>query len=533
MIKSNEKRVNIDLTSKKAIPWWKSISIEPVVFLYMLAIYVNIPTDEALLYRQVCYKLYNISLCNSMNLIKLNKTYIYENMEDTIQKYASIYVMYFNFVYSIPSIFISIICGVWSDKYSHKIPMIFASIGCILSTIVNLFVSIIKYNLSLEILFLSNILLSLFGSTSTMFSIVYNYISHITTIENRTQRIAIIESCLMFGSTIGLILSGILIDLTNFQYCFLFIIFVHLINIIYIIFNVKEVIQPKDNMKSYKNFYEILFFCNDIKDSFRVLFKQREFNQRKYLLLAIFGLLSSILTSIGESSVIYLYLKKSPLSFSQSLYGIFRGLKSFGLGLGLLFLLPILRYLFNISDMTCAILGTLTKCTSDFLYAMNHSKTFIFMIPLFGMLSSYVVVGVRSYISKLCNLDEEGKIFSIVASLESIDALIGSLLFNILYSYTISTYPKLIFILAFFLHFLTLPIFIYILFNDNHLNRRNIIVEQMKKISTIKNNNSFNQSHVRYSSLINYLERNNRKFIYDYNNFDNDKNEIRYILQHK
>ncbi|CAM4876461.1 unnamed protein product [Rotaria socialis] len=404
----------------------------------MLAVYINIPTDEALLYRQVCYKLYNISLCNSMNTNRINKIDIYKSMEDIIQKHASIYVMYFNFVYSIPSIFISIMCGVWSDKYSHKIPMIFASIGCILSTIVNLFVSVIKYNLSIEILFLSNIFLSLFGSTSTMFSVIYNYISHITTIENRTQRIAIIESCLMFGSTIGLILSGILIDLTNFQYCFLFIIFVHCINIIYITFYVKEVIPTRQNIKSFKNFYETLFFYNDIRDAFRVLFKPREFNQRKYLLLAIFGLLCSIL------------------------YGIFRGLKSFGLGLGLLFLLPILRYLFNISDMTCAILGTLSKCTTDFLYAMNHSKTFIFMIPLFGMLSSYVVVGIRSYISKICNLDEEGKIFSIIASLESIDALIGSLLFNILYSYTISTYPSSIFILACFLHFLTLPIFIIV-----------------------------------------------------------------------
>ncbi|CAF3176406.1 unnamed protein product [Rotaria socialis] len=530
MIRQNEK-VNIFFTSKKSAPWWKSISIEPVVFLYMLAVYINIPTDEALLYRQVCYKLYNISLCNSMNTNRINKIDIYKSMEDIIQKHASIYVMYFNFVYSIPSIFISIMCGVWSDKYSHKIPMIFASIGCILSTIVNLFVSVIKYNLSIEILFLSNIFLSLFGSTSTMFSVIYNYISHITTIENRTQRIAIIESCLMFGSTIGLILSGILIDLTNFQYCFLFIIFVHCINIIYITFYVKEVIPTRQNIKSFKNFYETLFFYNDIRDAFRVLFKPREFNQRKYLLLAIFGLLCSIclFENSGESTVIYLYLKKSPLSFSQSLYGIFRGLKSFGLGLGLLFLLPILRYLFNISDMTCAILGTLSKCTTDFLYAMNHSKTFIFMIPLFGMLSSYVVVGIRSYISKICNLDEEGKIFSIIASLESIDALIGSLLFNILYSYTISTYPSSIFILACFLHFLTLPIFIYILFSDNHLNRRKIVAKQMKKTLPIKNKNSNNQSRIHYLSLMHYFRRNHRKFIYDYNRPDNDRNKIKYI----
>ena len=79
------------------------------------------------------------------------------------------------------------------------------------------------------------------------------------------------------------------------------------------------------------------------------------------------------------------------------------------------------------------------------------------------MLSSYVIVGIRSYLSKICNHNEEGiclfdrivnvffeylfsgKIFSIIASFESIDALIGSFLFNFLYSYTIDIYPNLLF----------------------------------------------------------------------------------------
>lgn len=85
---------------------------------------------------------------------------------------------------------------------------------------------------------------------------------------------------------------------------------------------------------------------------------------------------------LGESSIVYLYLKKSPLNFSQSLYGIYRGLKSFSLGLGLLLILPILRYVFNISDITCVILGTLSKCASDFLYAMDQSKMIIFLSML-------------------------------------------------------------------------------------------------------------------------------------------------------
>ena len=119
-----------------------------------------------------------------MNAMKINQRDIYETMKSLIQKYASISMIYLNIVYSIPSIFISIMYSIWSEKYSQKIPLILANSGCILVTLVNLFISMFKSNCAIEIFFISNFFLSLFGSTSTMFSIVYNYLLHITTIEH-------------------------------------------------------------------------------------------------------------------------------------------------------------------------------------------------------------------------------------------------------------------------------------------------------------------------------------------------------------
>ena len=290
MIRNNSKPTEIAPSS----PWWKSISIEPVIFLYMLAIYIAIPTDEALLYREICSKFYNISICDSLNQMKHNRSETFSTMESLIQKSASIYMIYLNFVYSIPSIFISMIYSVWSEKYSHKIPLILSNLGCILATIINLFVSIVRTNYSIEIFFLANFFLSLFGSTSTMVSIIYNYLLHITTVENRTQRLAILESCVMFGSTIGLILSGILLDLTNFQWNCFVILSIHVMNIVYIVFFVQEVIDKQERMISCTSFYRSLFVWNDIRNSWRAICKKRRFNQRKYLLLALIGLLLSM-----------------------------------------------------------------------------------------------------------------------------------------------------------------------------------------------------------------------------------------------
>ena len=256
----------------------------------MLAIYMNIPTDEALLYRQVCYKLYNASLCTSVT----QQVSLPSVAEQRIQRSTSIYVMYLNLVYSIPSIFVSMICSAWSDRYSHRIPMILANIGCILATLVNIGVSTIRNDSSIELLFLSNILISLFGSTSTMFSIVYNYITYITTHENRTLRIGMLEACLLFGSTLGLLSSGFLLELLKFPMIFLLIIGLHLINIVYIVFYVDEVIQLEEEISSWKNFHQSLCIWKDIRASFRMLVKPRDGQQRRFLLLALLGLLGSM-----------------------------------------------------------------------------------------------------------------------------------------------------------------------------------------------------------------------------------------------
>lgn len=264
----------------------ESTTIEPVVFLYMLAIYLNIPTDEALLYRQVCFQFANESSCSALT----EHVFLPKSIEEKIQRQTSIYLMFFNIFYSIPSIFMTMFCAVWSEKFSYKIPMICANCGCILATIVNLFVSKLRSSNSIEFLFFSNIFLSFFGSTSTMFSIVYNYITKITTNENRTIRIAILESCLLFGSTIGLISSGPLLKTFNFVSVFLIVIVIHLLNIFYICFYVRELIKTDEKLFTIKSFR----LCKEIRQSFRILIKSRQGNQRQHLLLALMALLLSV-----------------------------------------------------------------------------------------------------------------------------------------------------------------------------------------------------------------------------------------------
>lgn len=252
----------------------------------MLALHVSTPTDEALLYRHVCYRLFNATACRSAQLS--------DGVDRVVQKHASIYTMYFNVVYAIPSVCTAIVYAAWSEKYSHKIPMILVNVGCILTTLVKLLVSISEHRLAVEVFFAAHLLFSLFGSTSTMFSIVYNYLTHVTTGKNRSEHIATIESCLMFGSTIGLVLSGVLLELVGFQLNFLLVIGIHLVTIAYIRFCLEEVIPRSKDVFVWKEFYGNLAVWDDVKESMRVLFKRRKCRRRRYLLWSLAGLLCSM-----------------------------------------------------------------------------------------------------------------------------------------------------------------------------------------------------------------------------------------------
>jgi MFS family permease len=418
---------------KKTITLIRLLQVEPVLLIYMFSSSLSSPTEEGLLYKKVCLEYFDKIFCNDYfrNLIdevekyKIHKTdlelnltiltnsnsylktknFNFEKREDKIQREASKWIMYTNMAISVPSFITTLMFGAWSDSVNRKYPIMLSLIGLSISNLVYLLLSYDIEKYPLKLILLPNVLFGLFGSSNTLFSAIFSYVSYSSNENNRTVRLAFLESCIMIGGSIGLGISGLIIHKFGFFITFFIVLNCISLTIAYTLLNVKD-IRPsiEFNMEKIpiindlpstnsKNVLIKLFTFSYFKETLSVCFTKRSdsVNLCIFLLVSLF-MLSSFVTS-GESSIAYLYLRKSSISLTQAEYGYYRAARTFLLGISLLIILPILKNRLNLSDSICIVIGTISRSIVDLIYAFANKKYQIF-------LSKYVYIRTRIFFFK-------------------------------------------------------------------------------------------------------------------------------------
>ena len=399
----------------KIINFLRLLQVEPVLLVYMFSSSLSGPTEEGLLYKKVCLEHYDKIFCtdyftniiNPVEEYNINKRSVEQNLtrlinmkqqafnfekkEDRIQREASKWIMYTNMAIAIPSFVTTLMFGAWSDSVNRKYPIMVSLIGLSIS---NLFYLLISYEIEkypLWLFLIPNFLFGLFGSSNTLFSSIFSYVSYASNERNRTIRLAFLESCIMIGGSIGLGVSGVIIQKFGFFVVFLVIFTSIWITIIYTLVNVKDIrwsapfnldnapIMYEMTSKNSKNFFIKLLTLTYFKETLSVCFVKRPNNINKCILLLVsIFMLSSFVTS-GEASIAYLYLRKSSIALTQTEYGYYRSARTFLLGISLLLILPIFKKLLNVSDLFCIIIGTISRSIMDLMYAFANKKYQIFL----------------------------------------------------------------------------------------------------------------------------------------------------------
>ena len=164
---------------------------------------------------------------------------------------------------------------------------------------------------------------SIFGSDNIFLIGMYAYISDITTNENRTKRIGIID-IVAFGAIVaGLLASGYVFDESGYLGVFWGVLIIQLFALFYIILFVKESCGPNSiscspvsenrrgsnlTRQSSVARYISVFDCGQVADVFKVTFKRRDYNLRKIILTLLFIL---ICNNVASNSNLYLILSLS------------------------------------------------------------------------------------------------------------------------------------------------------------------------------------------------------------------------------
>ncbi|GCC22736.1 hypothetical protein chiPu_0001125 [Chiloscyllium punctatum] len=418
------------------------VTVEPVIFLYLASTFLNAFALQRLVLMKICEDLYNKEdMCRNLSL----------HPEESLvtQSKAAYVLLLYTAVLTILSIPPSILLGAWSDQAGRKLGMILPSIGASLGGAILIVMVQVKQKSVYWCVFASA-LIGIFGNYVAIFLSVFSYVADITTDGNRTMRIGIVQSMIYIGGTVGYLLSGWLLQNYTFTHVFGVYCGCQVISIFYVLLWLRES-NPAERVQLTD---EIAVTANDrvLKKSiflyasrtWGTLSKARGGQDRLKLYLIFLCTVLIYICNAGEQSILILFLTYPPQHFSVELYGIYSAIKMFLGGATLIGLFPFMLHC--VKEMTLAKVGVLVRLASLVLLGFSTQAWMVFLSAVMNSLSGFTGAVLQSVASNIVERNEQGAMFSCLASIETICVIIGTTVFDALYPQTLTSFPGFSFI---------------------------------------------------------------------------------------
>ncbi|XP_042208942.1 solute carrier family 46 member 3-like isoform X2 [Homarus americanus] len=394
----------------------------------------------------------------------------YPDKQASVQQVVTIINMYSSLMTNIPAVFFVLFLGSWSDIHGRKIPMIVPLVGNCLATMLYL-VNALWIELPSMYILLTAVPQALTGGFITLLMAAYSYMADITKFRARTMRIAFLDLGFGLASPIGLLLSDYLFYRLGYAGVYGFSGLFFLFGIIYTIIRIEDTrgpfskYQPETCELTHRpgNRFRDIFNTKNVKETFAVVMKSRPDRGRAKILLLMTAM-CLLLFSFGSSNFSYLYVKwKFGWDYNQYVHlNLVETLVSL---VAMTVILPLLSYRLQVEDSLLALLGCVSKICSLIIQGIALYPWYLYLSSVVACVGGLPLIITRSFISKSVPQRELGKVFSILASWESILPLLSHPLYTLVYNATVRSFPgTMYFMTAIFLTVAAL-IYIWLFFN--------------------------------------------------------------------
>lgn len=417
-----------------------AVTVEPAIFVHMLVTSIEGTVLANLVLHKVCVN--EIGLPDSECLYNTSNS----TVEDAVQVHATNANMFIILADTFPGIMMSILMGAYSDRRGRKLPIIAPILGYILSSA--LFVAFTYYEETpAAYLCLAVLPRALGGGLIAFNSSCLSYVSDISTKERRTERVAMVEAALFLGTPIGTIVGGYLSTPSLIMYAYVLGIGLDVIVCIYLALVIRNPSSVTGSSCNVREHLHDFFDLGNVKLTLSTVFKKRSNDGRKHLLLLLATLFPHLVAFFGSASVMYLFVR---LKYSWDIltYSYFSAFTICAVAVGLVLTLVIFVRWLHVSDLWLAIGGTLCGLIYNLAVTFSVSSTTLCLAVIPAAFSSIGMLSIRSMISKLVPSEEQGKVFSVSASLDALAPIVTSVGYSQLYTATLVTFPEACFVLS-------------------------------------------------------------------------------------
>ncbi len=411
-------------------------------------------TAEAILEPSIVMYIYQATCTDELHHSEAVCNNLKQNpeIENRVQEISGHIITWFRFFWDFPGLLVLPFCGAWIDQIGRKFAIVFPCMGTILAILCYLLSTIKDVNF-VPLIMIGSFLRSSSGGASVVILGILSYISDISTKTVRTSRIGIILSINSLGNVIGYGLLGILFDMFDFGTVFCVVMTLESVCLLGALFLFQDAMPIKTEGKS-----SFVFSLEHLKDSVKVVYKQREDGKRWQLLCIIIILMINQMCREGERDVLILYVSRRPLNWKKSMFGYLQTILFACMGLLTSLLLPVLSYKLMCPDILIAIIGIVAKIVCVLILTFSHTTWMVFLGAILGTPIAMTISAMTSLISKTVEQNEIGKVLAMTQFGEKLSSVIGAMAYPLIYSAVALFFPGLPFLINCLLYGIALVI---------------------------------------------------------------------------
>ncbi|XP_013192361.1 probable peptidoglycan muropeptide transporter SLC46 [Amyelois transitella] len=440
------KKLNIFQKTKRML---SLITVEPILACYVMPSVLSALATQNLYLEKACRVnlRYDHHICDALTR---RETSNYTLEEEAVQTLVASVAGWKTVLQSFLPCGILIFLGAYSDRVGQrKFCMILPIVGEFLTSVGLIVNTYFFYELPVEVAAVTEAIFpALTGGWFTMFMGVFSYIADVTTEEQRTLRIGIVNLFYSLGVPVGAALSGILVRKIGLYGVFSLSASLYLISFFYGLYRIKEVKKTTTTKTNGCCEWLRLFFdIHLVKETLMVAFKQGPNNRRLRVIMLVIVLCVVIGPIYGEMSVMYLFTRYrfnwNEVDFSMfSTYAMCTSL------VGTLFSVGVFSHYLKFDDAIIGVISCTSKILSGFMYAFATKTWHIYIAPLIEIFNGTSFIAMRSMVSKLVDKDELGKVNSFFGLAEAMMPLVYAPMYTTVYTATLKSFPGAFFLLG-------------------------------------------------------------------------------------
>ncbi|XP_078462445.1 proton-coupled folate transporter-like isoform X1 [Lampetra fluviatilis] len=431
--------------------WARVITVEPLLFLYMTALFIQAPATQQIILQKVCWETYGTTeACVSP---------LEGDRARVVQTRASTLFLLLSLATNIPAMITASLLGTWSDRSPcmRRLAMALPCFGAAMASALLMLVSS-SPELSVYWTLAAACISSTLGGYVTILLSVMSYLATVTSPDERPCRMGVLEAMIFMGGTVGGLVEGAAVAHMGFLGAFSIQLACNLLATLYALLCIASPAQQRSSSEDERQpicseesedtgVRATLppMSCLDGLTTWKVVFRKRGERGRLVMLLLLAVSLLNMACIVGDSQILVMFLQYPPLHFTNEQYGYFIGGRTFLVGMCLLVLFPLLLKLAR--GFSLAKWAMLIRVISFGLMACASVPWMVFLAAGLASVSGIPGAMIRAQTSRLATSSEQGAVFSAFASLETAFMLITSSVLSTLYPATLPYFPGFCFIL--------------------------------------------------------------------------------------